>query len=84
MPKPYKPTPTPLPIPLLIPLPLPLPLPLTPTPTPNQVVVNLRVMPKPVTGCVRMSGVADQSGITWWTHYNFHLSRQQESPTPQT
>ena len=26
-------------------------------------------------------------GITWWTHYNFHLSRQQESPTltlPQT
>ena len=47
-------------------------------------VVNLRVMPKPVTGCVRMSGVADQSGITWWTHYNFHLSRQQESPTPQT
>ena len=94
-------------------------------------------MPRPVTGCVRMSGVADQSGsaltlilaydpnpnpylnqkpspnqkpnpitlaatpiltitlalfltltltptlgITWWTHYNFHLSRQQESPTP--
>ena len=36
----------------------------TRTPIPNQVVVNLRVMPKPVTGCVRMAGVADQSGIT--------------------
>lgn len=46
--------------------------------TEDKVVVNLRVMPKPVTGCVRMSGVADQSGITWWTHYNFHLSRQQD------
>ena len=28
--------------------------------TDDKVVVNLRVMPKPVTGCVRMSGVADQ------------------------
>ena len=32
--------------------------------TEDKVVVNLRVMPKPVTGCVRMAGVADQSGIT--------------------
>jgi len=46
--------------------------------TDDKAVVNLRVMPKPVTGCVRMSGVADQSGITWWTHYNFHLTRQQD------
>ena len=30
--------------------------------TDDKAVVNLRVMPKPVTGCVRMSGVADQSG----------------------
>ena len=21
-----------------------------------------------------------QSGITWWAHYNFHLSRQQSGP----
>ena len=49
-------------------------------PVDDRVVVSLRVLPKPVTGCVRMSGVADQSGITWWTHYNFHLARQADGP----
>merc|ERR1712194_344918 len=46
----------------------------------DRAVVSLRVLPKPVTGCVRMSGVADQSGITWWTHYNFHCVRQADNP----
>ena len=48
--------------------------------TDNKAVVSFRVLPKPVTGCVRMSGVADQTGITWWTHYNFHLTRQKAGP----
>ena len=46
----------------------------------EKTVVTLRVLPKPVTGCVRMSGIADQSGITWWTYYSWHLARQQDGP----
>ena len=46
----------------------------------DRAVVSLRVLPKPVTGCVRMSGVADQTGITWWTHYTFHCERQADGP----
>jgi hypothetical protein len=38
--------------------------------------ISLRVLPKPVPGCVRTSGVAAQGGITWPTHYKWILSRQ--------
>ena len=48
--------------------------------TDDKAVVSLRVLPKPIAGCVRMSGVADQSGITWWTQYSWHLLRQDIGP----
>lgn len=42
-------------------------------------VVKLRVLPKPIPGCVRTSGVAAQGGITWPTHYKWQLRRQGEA-----
>ena len=54
----------------------------TETLTDDKAVVSLRVLPKPIPGCVRMSGVADQSGITWWSHYSWHLLRQGDNDGP--
>ena len=37
--------------------------------------VSVRVLPKPIPGCVRVSGVAGQEGITWPSNYKWMLSR---------
>ena len=47
----------------------------TSEPSDDVAVVKLRVLPKPVPGCVRSSGVANQGGITWPTHYKWVLGR---------
>ena len=52
----------------------------TSEPSEDKCVVTLRVLPKPVAGCVRTSGVADQSGITWPTNYEWTLVRQSAEP----
>jgi hypothetical protein len=39
-------------------------------------IVGVRILPKPLEGCVRVSGVADQSGITWPAFYKWQLGRQ--------
>lgn len=49
-------------------------------PSDDKCVVSLRVLPKPVAGCVRISSVADQSGITWPTNYMWTLERQSAAP----
>ena len=37
---------------------------------------KLTVLPAPIPGCVRTSGVADQGGITWPTHFEWILKKQ--------
>jgi len=44
-------------------------------PSDDVTVVSLRVLPKPVAGCVRTSGVAGQQGITWPAQYKWVLGR---------
>ena len=44
-------------------------------PADDVAVVTLKVLPKPIAGCVRTSGVASQDGITWPTFYKWHLGR---------
>ena len=48
----------------------------TKTPSDYKMIFNLRVLPKPIPGCVKTSGIAGQGGITWPTHYSWHLSRE--------
>ena len=48
----------------------------TTEPAENVAVVSLRVLPKPIPGCVRTSGVASQEGITWPSTYKWTLSRR--------
>jgi hypothetical protein len=38
--------------------------------------VGVRIIPKPIPGCVRVSGVADQGGITWPAFYKWQLGLQ--------
>jgi hypothetical protein len=45
-------------------------------PSEDRAIVGVRILPKPVPGCVRVSGVADQSGITWPAFYKWELARQ--------
>ena len=45
-------------------------------PDENVAVIKLRVLPKPIPGCVRTSGMADQGGITWPTNYKWQLRKQ--------
>ncbi len=48
--------------------------------TEDKQLVTLQVLPKPIPGCVKASGVADQGGITWPARYVWHLERQTEGP----
>ena len=52
----------------------------TSEPTEDKLLVTLQVLPKPIPGCVKASGVAGQGGITWPTRYVWHLARQTEGP----
>ena len=45
-------------------------------PSDEVAVVTLRVLPKPIPGCVRTSGLAGQQGITWPSFYSWQLGRQ--------
>ena len=47
-------------------------------PSDDRIVMNLRVLPKPITGCVKSSGVAGQDGITWPSFYEWELVRASE------
>ena len=49
-------------------------------PADDLVNVRLRVIPKPVAGCVRTSGLAGQEGITWPTYYTWQLRKQAAEP----
>lgn len=44
-------------------------------PADDVAIAKLRVLPKPIPGCVRTSGIADQNGITWPTWYKWHLRK---------
>lgn len=48
----------------------------TRSPTEDLAIVSLVVLPKPIAGCVRTSGIAEQGGISWPTNYAWHLARQ--------
>ena len=47
----------------------------THSPDENTIIVKMRVLPKPIPGCMRFSGVADQGGITWPFYYRWEMSR---------
>lgn len=49
-------------------------------PSDDVAAVELRVLPKPIPGCVRTSGVAGQAGITWPTYYKFIFHKQAAAP----
>ena len=49
------------------------------TPDEDMAIVKLRVLPKPIPGCVRTSGMADQGGITWPTNYKWQLRKQADT-----
>lgn len=42
--------------------------------------VRMRILPRPVPGCVKLSGLADQDGITWPAFYNWQMRREVEGP----
>ena len=42
----------------------------------QQGAVRLRVLPRPIPGCVKLSGMADQDGITWPAFYSWQMRRQ--------
>jgi len=48
----------------------------TSQPSEDVAVLTLRVLLKPIPGCVRTSGVAEQGGITWPAFYRWQLARQ--------
>jgi len=50
------------------------------SPTDDRAVLSLRVLPRPIPGCVKTSGVADQGGITWPSHYVWTLCRETDEP----
>jgi hypothetical protein len=43
--------------------------------------VTLRVLSKPIPGCVRVTGVADQQGISWPAYYKWTLERVPDDAT---
>ena len=49
-------------------------------PSEDKCVVSLTVLPKPIPGCVKSSGVADQGGITWPANYAWHLACETAGP----
>jgi hypothetical protein len=50
---------------------------LTPSPIDDdRTVASMTVLSKPVPGCVRVAGVADQQGITWPAFYKWELRKQ--------
>jgi len=42
--------------------------------------VGVKIIPKPLAGCVRISGVGDQGGITWPAYYKWQLGRPVSGP----
>ena len=42
----------------------------------DEAAVRLRVLPRPIPGCVKLSGMADQDGITWPAFYSWQMRRQ--------
>ena len=46
----------------------------------DQMVADMTVLPKPVPGCVKISGLAGQQGITWPTFFKWKLKRQSSGP----
>lgn len=48
----------------------------TSEPCEDKTIVSLQVLPKPVPGCVKTSGIAGQGGITWPTFFAWHLARE--------
>ena len=46
----------------------------------GKMVLTVRILPKPIPGCVKTSGLASQDGITWPTYYAWHLAKQNEEP----
>merc|ERR1712048_875802 len=45
-------------------------------PSEDTAIVGVRILPKPITGCVRRSGVAGQGGLTWPAFYRWQLGRR--------
>lgn len=52
----------------------------TSSPSDDVVFVKLKLLPKPIPGCVRISGISDQGGISWPAFYTWQLVRQKTEP----
>jgi hypothetical protein len=42
--------------------------------------VKVKMLPKPIAGCVKTSGVAGQGGITWPHYYKWEMRKMAEGP----
>jgi hypothetical protein len=46
----------------------------------DRMVVSLKVISKPIPGCVKISGLASQGGITWPTYLKWELGKVADGP----
>lgn len=50
------------------------------SPSDDKMIMSLKIIPKPIPGCVKTSGLAGQGGITWPMFYDWELGKVTEGP----